>query len=134
MTTEQCNIPPKGWRCIREPGHDGPCAAMPVSDRDGLPEITMQDFQAVQAIIAQLWANKQAETPEPPRRESIMRKAGIRADLIYAAVAWYRAGCPGAQEDGEGPQGKLEDAIHALLDHEQQVEERAEARKLRATS
>lgn len=24
-----CVLPPKGWACTREPGHDGPCAAWP---------------------------------------------------------------------------------------------------------
>jgi len=24
---EKCSLPPKGWRCTREPGHEGPCAA-----------------------------------------------------------------------------------------------------------
>lgn len=25
----QCTLPPSGWWCSREPGHDGPCAARP---------------------------------------------------------------------------------------------------------
>lgn len=25
----QCNLPPIGWRCTRDPGHDGPCAMLP---------------------------------------------------------------------------------------------------------
>lgn len=25
---EECQIPPLGWRCTREAGHDGPCAAV----------------------------------------------------------------------------------------------------------
>lgn len=29
MTDEvSCRRPPAGWRCTREPGHDGPCAAV----------------------------------------------------------------------------------------------------------
>lgn len=24
-----CDVPPPGWRCTRERGHDGPCAAWP---------------------------------------------------------------------------------------------------------
>lgn len=24
-----CKVPPKGWKCSREPGHEGPCAATP---------------------------------------------------------------------------------------------------------
>lgn len=29
MTT--CTIPPKGWTCSRDAGHEGPCAASPVA-------------------------------------------------------------------------------------------------------
>lgn len=28
-----CNVPPEGWRCTRERGHDGPCAAVPKYER-----------------------------------------------------------------------------------------------------
>lgn len=28
----KCQLPPKDWSCTREPGHDGPCAAIPISD------------------------------------------------------------------------------------------------------
>lgn len=27
---EVCTVPPPGWRCTREGGHEGPCAARPV--------------------------------------------------------------------------------------------------------
>lgn len=70
------------------------------------------------------------EVIAPPRGESIMRKAHMRYALISAALKWYKAGYPEAQSDGEGPHGELEDAIHAYIDHESQVTERAEARKL----
>lgn len=26
-----CTIPPEGWACTRTAGHDGPCAAVPVT-------------------------------------------------------------------------------------------------------
>lgn len=26
------SVPPEGWRCTREAGHDGPCAAVPTSE------------------------------------------------------------------------------------------------------
>lgn len=26
--TEKCNVPPEGWKCTREGGHEGPCAAI----------------------------------------------------------------------------------------------------------
>lgn len=32
MTTgsDKCSVPPEGWYCTRSPGHEGPCAALPV--------------------------------------------------------------------------------------------------------
>lgn len=30
-----CDVPPAGWTCSREPGHDGPCAARPLQLRPG---------------------------------------------------------------------------------------------------
>jgi hypothetical protein len=24
-----CSLPPEGWECLRDAGHDGPCAAVP---------------------------------------------------------------------------------------------------------
>lgn len=29
MTDELCTLPPPGWECTRQAGHDGPCAAIP---------------------------------------------------------------------------------------------------------
>ena len=26
---QRCERPPAGWQCTRDPGHDGPCAAVP---------------------------------------------------------------------------------------------------------
>lgn len=30
VVSSVCTLPPPGWRCTREPGHDGPCAALPI--------------------------------------------------------------------------------------------------------
>lgn len=30
----ECRLPPSGWYCIREPGHEGPCAAYPINIED----------------------------------------------------------------------------------------------------
>lgn len=30
-----CTVPPEGWWCSREPGHDGPCAARPATGEPG---------------------------------------------------------------------------------------------------
>lgn len=32
-TEKVCTVPPAGWSCSREPGHEGPCAASPVDER-----------------------------------------------------------------------------------------------------
>jgi len=27
LLKHRCKVPPKGWLCTRQPGHEGPCAA-----------------------------------------------------------------------------------------------------------
>lgn len=34
MRTPGCARPPKGWYCTRDAGHEGPCAAYPLSSED----------------------------------------------------------------------------------------------------
>ncbi len=29
MSDDKCQVPPEGWCCTRQPGHEGPCAALP---------------------------------------------------------------------------------------------------------
>jgi hypothetical protein len=38
---DECGRPPAGWRCTREPGHDGPCAASPSF---GCPDCKQEDL------------------------------------------------------------------------------------------
>jgi len=37
----ECDLPPVGWRCTRESGHDGPCAAVPDDPR------SVKDYKAM---------------------------------------------------------------------------------------
>jgi SAM-dependent methyltransferase len=30
LEASECKMPPEGWRCTREAGHEGPCAALPI--------------------------------------------------------------------------------------------------------
>lgn len=41
-----CTVPPAGWHCTRAPGHDGPCAAIPVSlpNEDQIDQIARSYF------------------------------------------------------------------------------------------
>jgi hypothetical protein len=32
LPLEECKVPPKGWRCTRPAGHEGPCAAVPEAE------------------------------------------------------------------------------------------------------
>lgn len=41
-----CMIPPLGWVCTREPGHEGPCAAHPVGN-----EIVAQQIERLKACL-----------------------------------------------------------------------------------
>lgn len=68
--------------------------------------------------------------PPVTRAEKIMAKAFIRARIISAARTWYAAGCPDCNADGDGPNGELQDAISALIDHEEQSDMAAEERRM----
>ena len=52
----KCAVPPKGWACTRQPGHPGPCAAIPKVSR--LKSFAEHLVCNVLAIIAGLmcWA------------------------------------------------------------------------------
>lgn len=63
MSTKQCDLPPEGWRCTRDAGHEGPCAAVQVGSPaateaarrytgptvDGAREIPHTEAQAARA-------------------------------------------------------------------------------------
>jgi hypothetical protein len=66
-----CEIPPTGWYCTRQPGHDGPCAAW----ENVRPSVTMPDPEKACAI----WT-----TPTTSKAESNAFLAGARAMLAAA--------------------------------------------------
>lgn len=35
----RCKLPPPGWWCKRRPGHNGPCAALPITASEPLPGV-----------------------------------------------------------------------------------------------
>jgi hypothetical protein len=41
--TGECDVPPNGWRCSREKGHEGPCAASRIDAADSQDERTAND-------------------------------------------------------------------------------------------
>jgi hypothetical protein len=43
-----CDLPPDGWRCTRERGHEGPCAAVPEND------MALESIERLQAQVAHL--------------------------------------------------------------------------------
>lgn len=38
MRKPGCTLPPAGWYCTREPGHEGPCAAWPIAPENEEPK------------------------------------------------------------------------------------------------
>lgn len=45
-----CALPPTGWVCTREPGHDGPCAAVPSEDKQSGAARNAALQEAIQAV------------------------------------------------------------------------------------
>lgn len=49
---KKCDVPPPGWYCTREAGHNGPCAAVPV----GAPlKLRWWIFRILLIICASFW-------------------------------------------------------------------------------
>jgi hypothetical protein len=74
-----CTVPPEGWHCTREPGHEGPCAAVPdpivgsASMRDGSRVPVRKSFADA------IWA--QAEADDQRRREAMPDEASAIRQL-----------------------------------------------------
>lgn len=52
----QCTIPPPGWWCSREPGHDGPCAARPRSSDAQAKVVPDEFFSRLNYLAAEMRA------------------------------------------------------------------------------
>lgn len=57
----QCTRPPKGWRCTREVGHAGPCAAVPVEPESPQAEGVQRWRKKPVTIEALLWDGTNAD-------------------------------------------------------------------------
>lgn len=90
-----CSIPPKGWRCTRKPGHEGPCAAIPETDRI--------DTQGTDGLADERSINvPEGQTP-------------LDADLGHRYLAVFNEGIK-ARDDGTGSPyhgHSLEHCLHA---------------------
>lgn len=78
----QCQIPPAGWYCTRAPGHDGPCAARPVSpDDEELRRAYESAFEKAYTLYARahieglraVWNAARAVPPSRGAREGDMK-------------------------------------------------------------
>lgn len=47
LKTNICTLPPRGWKCSRAAGHEGPCAATPIEPTEEVSEDTKR-LQAIQ--------------------------------------------------------------------------------------
>jgi len=81
----QCTMPPIGWACTREPGHEGPCAAVPVVLTSGWCSPTLaRAYADIEKLRSDL-----AQHPESGIDESLKRvlEAIEKADCELEAVA-----------------------------------------------
>lgn len=50
-----CTIPPAGWSCSREPGHDGPCAARRIFPYEDYTDKILTGGQLARNIHFEWW-------------------------------------------------------------------------------
>lgn len=81
-----CTVPPEGWWCSRDAGHEGPCAAREIGEPwDG--SLTAPE----QAMLDRAWERHKAARPEP----YATLEAADRWLEQFAEHASYCAGNPG---------------------------------------
>lgn len=86
----QCTIPPEGWRCTREAGHDGPCAAVPTAaDPMVAPEV-FHDLEWAVARVRRAVEQYPAREDEKPGKGRALLDHAIEA-LDAAAGGWFEA-------------------------------------------
>jgi len=88
--TGRCEVPPIGWYCTRDAGHDGPCAA--IEDDGTRPGSLFQDLsplwaegvtdEMVERAWLAYWAHIDSRRPAPEIQER--GSAAMRAALIVA--------------------------------------------------
>lgn len=85
---KNCELPPRGWECSRRPGHEGPCAAIPVVNVDN-PDGERYSYPVTnkQAEQARIWqdAHDQENHIQPGKKH---RYSGA----IGGAYTWQFTG------------------------------------------
>jgi hypothetical protein len=64
----RCTVPPAGWYCTREPGHDGPCAAHPVEMTGWASPSLGRAYAEVERLRANLAQHPESGIDEALRR------------------------------------------------------------------
>lgn len=86
----RCNVPPPGWTCTRERGHEGPCAALPFSGEVGI--FGGPDFVGRIPARTELTVLP-ADPPREPLGLRVTELAGRAAAVSMGASVPYQA-CP----------------------------------------
>jgi hypothetical protein len=77
----QCQIPPLArWRCSREPGHEGPCAARPI-------ERYTDEAQREQMVMGNAVNPSESDTPRTDFQVSITNQGVGYASIVQAEFA-----------------------------------------------
>jgi hypothetical protein len=64
----RCNVPPAGWYCTREAGHDGPCAAHPYEMTGWASPSLGRAYEEVERLRANLAQHPESGIDEALRR------------------------------------------------------------------
>jgi len=99
MPDQGCKLPPDGWYCSLEPGHDGPCAALPnrtaMLGQEWVSKVTSSDAPELSVIGA---AVDNGMPPHVARAVRTAREYRMAADhsrtphtnnAIYEVTRWF---------------------------------------------
>ena len=85
----ECTVPPPGWRCTREPGHEGPCAAVPVTPQKPAREPRVEIVEEVITQVEEHRLKKKVHDLEAQLRRAVadLSDAGEMGELIREVQA-----------------------------------------------
>jgi hypothetical protein len=92
-----CTVPPNGWWCSREAGHDGPCAARPVAA--DLRTAPIDHLDGLAAVLADVAAERARQDTRWGQQD---HPHGTGDIAMRMQALSYREGCKRHFADGIG--------------------------------
>ena len=110
----ECTLPPEGWACTRDAGHDGPCAAKPRTYAEAFDQA---EEKIMHKVAEEIWRKDAARIEtECKRKMSSLGKLQWTLKSLTADIKQLRFSFSSAEQNQNVRLAvtHLEDALHRL--------------------